>query len=123
MIQTFAEGRGVVAKGSVLLPSSGPVAVLPSANLGDVNLKLVSSENLHTIWEGKSFAIHVFRVTNDSNPNRVRIQYPADDTWEGLADVVYTLETQGTRHTKFDGTNGTLRDDEGNVISCYLPPP
>ena len=122
MIQTFAEGRGVVPKGSVFIPSMGPVLV-PTANMGDVNLKLVSSENLHTKWEGKPFAIQVFRVTNDRNPSRVCIHYPTDDTWEGTADGVYTLETLASRPSRFDGTNGLLKDGDGKVILCYTPPP
>jgi hypothetical protein len=113
LIQTFAEGRGVVPKGSVLIPFT---------NKYDENMTLVSDENLHTIWEGRSFAVQVFRVTNDPNPNRVRLHYPADGSWEGIAEVVYTLEFQCPRSSKYDGTNGTLRGSEKNIIACYLQP-
>lgn len=95
---------------------------MSSTNKDDENMMLVSEENLHTIWEGRSFAVQVFRVTDDPNPNRVRLHYPADASWEGIGDDIYTMKLQRPGSSKYDGTNGTLRDGDGNIIVCYLQP-
>lgn len=120
LIKYFAEGKGVVPKGAILPPTKPQQRKMPE-------LKLVSEDDLHTTWEGAPFAVQISRVVDDANPDRVQIYYPADGSWEGKDDrKIYTLAMDGgrsgirtTRRSKFDGTNGTLRDDEGNEIVCF----
>jgi hypothetical protein len=108
-------------------------------------LEKLSADNLVTMWNGKSYDMHVYRnntASKDSqdciNPNRIPvcIYYPGDETWEGTipARPYYLIMTrqvlnqtatnkaceQGrTKQTVlFDGTNGVLQDCDGEVIEC-----
>jgi len=114
-MQTFAEGKGIVPKGLSTV----------STKKNDDNLKLVSVDDLHTVWEGEAHNIQIFQHGED-DPQRVHLFYPGDSSWEGnLPDQRYTLRRstdnskRATRNFKFDGTNGVLLDHEGNEIQCF----
>lgn len=96
-------------------------------------MKKVSVDKLVTEWEGELYAIQVYQSVGDqdnNNNNGVLIYYPSDHTLEGGGKRQYTLEmavdndpTHRSRPRRgpslFDGSNGTLRDDDGHVIICH----
>lgn len=85
-------------------------------------LEKVSVDGLVAEWEGDVQPVHVYKRADRA----IVLYYPTDKTWEGTAPgKPYGLTMDESKFKRgrasfFDGTNGVLRDDEGEVIECYL---
>lgn len=81
-------------------------------------MELVSVDGLMAKWEGVSFPVQVYRSVDDDS---VCLYYPSDNTWEGR-NKHYSLRMKQRKRTRrqqlFDGRNGSLLDEEGNLIVC-----
>lgn len=84
-------------------------------------LHLVSiMDGLWTHFEGEEWRIRVFRRADDKHTTGMKVcfQYVDRPTeWEGTGDRPYRLELHNNDEI-FDGTNGRLLCDEGNLIPC-----
>ena len=90
------------------------------------DFQLVSDARLHTKWDdGISWRVYVFRRARD---DRAILQYPDEpvvsigDGWEGHEPGKhYRLEMSSKDpDVLFNGKNGTLFDDDGKEIKCFL---
>jgi len=114
LMETFARGQGIVAKGAVLKQEN---------DAADPDLVLASVQGLHVVTNNNNNHHHrlvqVYRFK--SRPGAVQLYFPEEDSYQG-AGGAYSLELTGrsTRKTLFDGSNGILRDDEGNVVECCV---
>lgn len=79
----------------------------------------VSVEGLLTQWEGMELNLVVYRRTFDK---KILLHYPniTEGSWEGgNPGETYTLTMNENETLAFDGSNGKLVDNDGDVIRCY----
>ena len=94
-----------------------------------------SLPNLYSDWEGESYEVHIFVRPLDG---KTLLFYPMDrsqlgeNSWEGTKDEdCYSLTPHSSSHDHhpvltldtppwFDGTNGVLKDSDGDVIQCHV---
>lgn len=94
------------------------------------HMKCISVENLYTMWDGVELPVMVYRMglhkkiviryltkgAEDKSPD----EYEGHRPEENLKFDWHDLEDGDDRKGNFDGTNGTLRDTDGELITMYV---
>jgi hypothetical protein len=94
--------------------STESVRMLPDVS----NEKILSVPGLQTAFDGMVSEVQVVQL----HTGGVALHYPHDKTWEGEAPgKAYSLQMTGKG--RYDGSNGILKSDEGDLIECFVDAP